>query len=272
GGQHAARRPFDRRHRGARGDVRPVGEKRSEADRGVHEAEGERRQIEAGHDALLPRRHHGCGVAVGRCDGAGAAQVFDERLADDRLDEQVGQRRQGHFQARLARLWGAIADASAKTSASVIRDRRGPAGRFGKSRRQWAPALYSARSAAMTIASAIAAGSAAGPAVRASVNSDPTAALRLPPSRITAAARDRIGRTAAGSGAGGCATPRAGVAGRAGAPSIERATIAPNTAASLSELLAKRLAPCNPVQAASPHAQSPVTELRPSASTKTPPI
>ena len=59
GGQHAARRPFDRRDRRARRDARAVGRDRFEADRGVDQAEGERRQIEPGDDALLARRHDG---------------------------------------------------------------------------------------------------------------------------------------------------------------------------------------------------------------------
>ena len=111
--------------------------------------------------------------------------------------------------------------------------------------------------------SATRAGSAAGPAERASAANGPTAARKASPSRMTPAARDRIGRTAAGSGAGGAARLRSGAGERVGAPSIDRATIAPNTAASVSELLASRLAPCSPVEAASPQTQRPSTELRP---------
>jgi hypothetical protein len=78
GGQHAARRTLDRRHRSARRDARPVGDNRAEADRRVHQAKGERRHIEAGDDAVLPRSHHGRGKSIHRrdrvgCDVAGAA-------------------------------------------------------------------------------------------------------------------------------------------------------------------------------------------------------
>ena len=60
----------------------------------------------------------------------------------------------GIVQARFARMSGAIAAASARASLSVSRDRRGSAGRSGKSRRQCAPMLASRRSAETTIASA----------------------------------------------------------------------------------------------------------------------
>ena len=109
------------------------------------------------------------------------------------------------------------------------------------------------------------------PSARARPKARPRRARRRP-SRMTPAACDRIGRTAAGSGAGGTARLRSGAGGRDGAPSIDRATIAAKTAASVSELLASRLAPCSPVHAASPQAQSPATELRPSASTAIPPM
>ena len=96
GRQHASRGPLDRRHLCAARDARAVGDDRGEADRRVHEAKGERGCVEAGDDACLSRRHHGLGDAIGGRDGvggdvAGAAEVLDERLADDRLDEQGGQ-------------------------------------------------------------------------------------------------------------------------------------------------------------------------------------
>ena len=47
---------------------------------------------------------------------------------------------------------------------------------------------------------------------------------------------------------------------------------APNTRASSRELEASRLAPCRPVAAHSPTAHRPASELRPCASTATPPI
>ena len=60
-------------------------------------------------------------------------------------------------------------------------------------------------------------------------------------------ARAGIGRTGAGSAARGASAARSRAGGASGAASIERATIAPKTAASISELLASRLAPCRPV-------------------------
>src|SRR5438046_2050725 len=47
---------------------------------------------------------------------------------------------------------------------------------------------------------------------------------------------------------------------------------APKTTPSSSELLAKRLAPCTPLQAASPAANNPGRLVRPSRSVRTPPI
>ena len=86
---------------------RAVGERTLEADRRVDEAEGERGEIEAGDDALLPRSHDAPDGAVGRRDGvgrdvAGAAEVFQQRLADERLDEDRGQGNERHDQALLA--------------------------------------------------------------------------------------------------------------------------------------------------------------------------
>ena len=53
---------------------------------------------------------------------------------------------------------------------------------------------------------------------------------------------------------------RSSLAALAGTPDMSRATRMPMTAASSSELLASRLAPCRPVEATSPQAQSPGTE------------
>ena len=49
-------------------------------------------------------------------------------------------------------------------------------------------------------------------------------------------------------------------------------TRAPKTSASSSELLASRLAPCIPVEATSPQAQRPGSEVRPARSVATPPM
>ena len=250
-------------------------------DRRVDQAKRERGWIEAGDDAVLARRHHGPGDATGRHDGvggdvAGATEVFEQRRRTSGSTSSVGRGEQGSsFRLACARVSGAIAAASAKASSSVSRDRLGAAGRSGKSsatmRADGCPrgAARRRRSSAPT-----AAGSAAGPRRRARARP----AARPPraesaPSRMTPAARDRIGRTAAGSGAGGAAKLRSGGRrARRRAARLTAATAAPKTAASISELLASRLAPCRPVEAASPQAQSPSTELRPSASTATPPI
>ena len=55
-------------------------------------------------------------------------------------------------------------------------------------------------------------------------------------------------------------------------PAIASAARAPNTSPSSSELLASRLAPCTPVQATSPAANRPETDVRPSRSVSTPPM
>ena len=219
------------------------------------------------------------GDAIGGRDGvgrdvAGAAEVFDERLADDRLDEKRGQRRERHRSGSLCeRCRGAIAAASARASSSVSRDRRGSAGRSGKSRRQCAPMLSSRRSAADDDHQRHRGRIGRRPgrtrergqwpdrgAQGVAVAHDPGGARQ-----------DRTDGGRVGSGRGGRRL-RSGAGERVGAPSIDRATIAPNTAASVSELLASRLAPCSPVEAASPQTQRPSTELRPSASAATPPI
>ena len=101
GREHAPRRPFDDRDARARRNRRAVLDHGLEADRGVDQAEGERGKIEAGDDALLPGGHHGLRLEVARHDGvgrevSGAAEVLEQRLADDRLDENRGQRGKRH--------------------------------------------------------------------------------------------------------------------------------------------------------------------------------
>ena len=93
GRQHAPRRPFDQRDASARLNRRAVLGESLEADRRVDQAEGERGEIEAGDDALLSGGHHGLRLEVARHDGigrevSGAAEVLEQRLADDRLDEK----------------------------------------------------------------------------------------------------------------------------------------------------------------------------------------
>ena len=63
-----------------------------------------------------------------------------------------------------------------------------------------------------------------------------------------------------------------GAAGGSGSSSAARAARLPKTKHSLSEFEASRLAPWRPVQAHSPTASSPGSEVRPSRSVATPPI
>ena len=150
----------------------------------------------------------------------------------------------------------------------------GSAARSGKSSRLCAPTLCSRCSAETAIISATAAGSAAGPSPkRRGLRARPTAAReRRAVAGDAGGARDRIGRTGAGSAGGGASAARSR-AGRARRRALDRAgDDRAKTAASVSELLASRFAPWRPVEAASPHAQRPATELRPSASTAIPPM
>src|SRR5579863_2888052 len=107
-------------------------------------------------------------------------------------------------------------------------------------------------------------------------NSVVAASLNPLLSRMTPTPRERMGRTSDGSGTAPSARaiilgPRPTPA-PALDPATSSATHAPVTAASSNELLASRLAPCSPVQAASPQAHNPLTELRPEPSTAIPPI
>ena len=97
GRQHAARGSLDRRDRSRRGATRAPSDTTA-----VNPIAGSMRRkasAAASRPATTPclsRRHHGLGDAIGRRDGvggdvAGAAEVLDKRLADDRLDEQRGQ-------------------------------------------------------------------------------------------------------------------------------------------------------------------------------------
>ena len=140
GGQHAPRRPFDRRDASARRNRRAVLGESLEADRRVDQAESERGEIEAGDDALLSGGHHGLRLEVARHDGigrevSGAAEVLEQRLADDRLDENAGSGASGMGQALRMRTGGAKAAAAAK--ASLEREARPHPGRRrrGKSAR-----------------------------------------------------------------------------------------------------------------------------------------
>ena len=98
--------------------------------------------------------------------------------------------------------------------------------------------------------------------------------LQLPDRRLyeTPAARDRVGRNAAGSAASGMLTTVPSRSLPSGASATLAATDPAPTTASSSELLARRLAPCSPVPATSPHAHRPGSVLRPCQSTAMPPI
>ena len=80
-------------------------------------------------------------------------------------------------------------------------------------------------------------------------------------SRSTPRPCDRIGRTAEGSDAGGGALAARVFSGPRLAPWTLSATHWAQTMASISELLASRLAPCSPVRLTSPQAQRPSTVL-----------
>jgi len=116
-----------------------------------------------------------------------------------------------------------------------------------------------------------AAGSDAGSLLSASGNNARAAVFKLSPSRRMPSARDMKGRTAVGSG-DGQSPANTGFVRRWEAPATPSATKRAHTTASVKELLASLLAPCNPVEATSPQAQRPETEVRPEPSTATPPI
>ena len=84
--------------------------------------------------------------------------------------------------------------------------------------------------------------------------------------REDVAHRRRIRRRRHGDAASARARPRLACRRCSRRPSVAVA------AASSSELLARRLAPCSPVDAASPQAHKPAIELRPAASTAMPPM
>ncbi len=97
-GQQPARRPLQRRDDVARRDRAAVAALDVEPDRGLDQAEGEARQVEPGDDAGLARAHsHPRALAGGhdrvRGEVAGAAEVLQQRRADERLQQHVGQRR-----------------------------------------------------------------------------------------------------------------------------------------------------------------------------------
>ena len=87
-----------------------------------------------------------------------------------------------------------------------------------------------------------------------------------PPNLVRAKeAAERVVRDGKEAGAAGLRVP-------AREPATLSATQQAQTAASIRELLARRLAPCKPVDATSPQAQSPATLLRPCSSTAMPPM
>ena len=77
--------------------VAPSGRCDLDRDRGIDQAEGEQGEVEAGHDARLARDQRGRGLRVGRHDGvgrevAGAAEILQQRRADQRLDHDQRER------------------------------------------------------------------------------------------------------------------------------------------------------------------------------------
>ena len=146
----------------------------------------------------------------------------------------------------------------------------------GKSTRICAPRLSSRRRAAIAIISATSAGSAA---VVAAVASG--IERRCGGGEFVAVAQRRR-QPASGSAARAPASAAAAAESLRpdGAPARRRHLAfaralrrrPPQTTASSSELLARRLAPCRPVQAASPQAHRPGNVLRPAISTSTPPM
>src|SRR5579864_6959101 len=128
----------------------------------------------------------------------------------------------------------------------------------GKSVRQWAPRLSRRRSAATAIIRPTSAGSETGPRPQASGVKALIVVLKPATSRKTPAPPERAARTSDGSEAGGgsISNERLRWPVQAAAPATLSATQPAQTIASISELLASRLAPCSPVQATSPQAQS----------------
>ena len=111
GREHPARRSFDDRERRSGGDLGAVGEARLEADRRVDEAVGAGGEIESGLDALLLGGHDAPHYIIGRRNGvgrdvAGAAEVLQKRLADERLGDYRGEGNSPPFFKRLFGLRG----------------------------------------------------------------------------------------------------------------------------------------------------------------------
>ena len=257
----------------------PSGRSIVEDDRGIDQAERQRRQIEPGDDAGLarddapsssrrsagaiasvvmsparPRSSSSAARTIGsiRIVGRGAASSLSPPL-ERRRRVRAARRAPRRAQRRATRLgspWpesrfgnarrGSLRAAArrARSSARRRRDRR-PARAAERQRRQRAD------------------GGARDLRPRAS-----------PPRRRTGSAATALGSAAGGGWIAREAAPRA----RSDAPATLSATSPAKTTASVRELLARRLAPCRPVEATSPHAHRPRSELRPSSSTAIPPM
>ena len=105
GREQAARGTLERRDHVARRDMGTVPSDDRGGDRGVDEAEGHEREVEAGDDAGLAHGERDLGAHVARYDRvrgevAGAAEILEQRCADDRLDEDGGKRGERHFKLR----------------------------------------------------------------------------------------------------------------------------------------------------------------------------
>ena len=221
--------------------------------------------------------------AIGRRDGvgrdvAGAAEVFDQRLADDRLDEQGGQRRErSSFRLAWQDCEARSRRASARASSSVSSDRRGSAGRSGKSRRQCAPTACLAPQRGDDDHQRDRGRISRRRRERASATSGPTRVAQT-----LALAHDAGGARQDRPHGGGIAVAGGMVAGRTlrrrrwrarlATPSIDRATTRrtrPPRSASCSRAGWRRAGRCRRLRR---RPRDPRCELRPSASTATPPI